>query len=460
MAYNPELSPRQYEALQALELDGVREVLYGGAKGGGKSVFGCIWALKYSLEIIARYALSVSEDPLRIGFLGRKQSVDFTKTTLETWRRFIPRSIGGQKLWEIRQQAREIVILDRVKWDYGGFGRSEDIQKFNSAEYAAYFLDQAEELSRDDISLVRGATGRLVIRGETLPTKGLLTANPRQCWLKDEFIGNAARERRFVRALPADNPFIDVDSYVTMLEDAFRHRPDLVEAYIHGSWDDIAEEGQVILDRWIEAAGSIEFHESTVRRVLSCDVARFGNDETVIYAFENTRIVYAEVYGQKPTTHTSSRLAILARRFPGCLVVVDEVGVGAGVVDEARELGLNVMGVNGAAKARDSRRYGNLRAEIWDTAARMLADSEVELAGPMDPALRGQLLAPTYEFRRGKQYVEAKEKIKARLDQSPDKADTYVQGLWALQFAEPQGPEAKSDFKSRRQRPASSPMAM
>ena len=54
----------------------------------------------------------------------------------------------------------------------------------------------------------------------------------------------------------------------------------------------------------------------------------------------------------------------------------------------------------------------------------------------IDPKLKGQLTTPTYAFRNGKILIEAKADIKKRLGRSPDRADAYVNGLWALQFVE------------------------
>ena len=109
---------------------------------------------------------------------------DFKTTTLDSWFEAIP-----PNLYKIKGNPAEIIIEDRVKLYTGGLDRSETVQKFNSAQLAFYFLDQAEEISEDDIMVLRAATfWRLMINGVKLPGKGLLTANPRQCWLKKEFI--------------------------------------------------------------------------------------------------------------------------------------------------------------------------------------------------------------------------------------------------------------------------------
>ena len=86
----------------------------------------------------------------------------------------------------------------------GGLENSELINKFNSAEYAFFFLDQAEEIDAEQIGELR-ATFRLIINGVKVPGKGLFTANPAPSFLKDEFILNPTPDRLFIQALPTDN---------------------------------------------------------------------------------------------------------------------------------------------------------------------------------------------------------------------------------------------------------------
>jgi hypothetical protein len=105
-----DLTAKQTIAWDALARDTIKEVLYGGAKGGGKSVFGCLWCYGKALEIIDACGIKRRKHPIPIGFMGRKRGVDFTNTTLETWKRFIP-----DEMYEIKGKPAEIIIADRVK---------------------------------------------------------------------------------------------------------------------------------------------------------------------------------------------------------------------------------------------------------------------------------------------------------------------------------------------------------
>jgi hypothetical protein len=135
--------------------------------------------------------------------------------------------------------------------------------------------------------------------------------------------------------------------------------------------------------------------------------------------------------------HTANVLHVLSHRHGDCLIVVDVCGVGGGVADRLTEMGDNVLGIDNAAKSSQPEKYYNLRSEIWCTAADALADGDVQLATD-DVRLKGQLTCPTYEFRDGRILIESKADIKKRLGSSPDRADAYVNGLYALQFIEGQ----------------------
>ncbi|MCK4959622.1 MAG: hypothetical protein KAT00_09475, partial [Planctomycetes bacterium] len=158
------------------------------------------------------------------------------------------------------------------------------------------------------------------------------------------------------------------------------------------------------------------------------------DDETVIYCLENTKIKEEVIYGQKGLMHTANVLHTLSHKRGGCLIVVDVCGLGAGVVDRLIEMGDDVLGIDNASRSEERENY-NLRSQIWCSAGDSFADGDVELAD-IDQKLRGQLCTPTYEFRNGRILIESKADIKKRLGNSPDRADAYVNGLYALQFVE------------------------
>jgi len=184
-----EFSEKQSQAYEYLSQDDrALELLYGGAKYGGKSWFGCDFCFLEAVRLIKLYVPQKPTYPIPIGFMGRKIGKDFYETTYETWKKAIPGSC-----YEVKGKPLEIIIEKRVKFFTGGLDRIETINKFNSAEFCCDFIDQAEETAKDDISVLRSATfWRLSLGGVKMPGKILYTANPAQCWLKNEFIVQAA----------------------------------------------------------------------------------------------------------------------------------------------------------------------------------------------------------------------------------------------------------------------------
>ncbi len=423
---------RQREAWLALERKDVRRLLYGGAKGGGKSFFLCVWAFMYCWDLCVRFKLMPSANPIHAGWMGRKLATDFTATTLQTWRKIIPADYYELKSGT-EKDSKHILIMDRIAIDYGGLDRQESVNKFNSAEYAFFCIDQAEEVDLDDISVLKGSL-RLTIDGQKLAYKELYTANPRACWLRDDFIMEPIEGNVFVPALPKDNPYLP-DDYSRTLIDAFGYRPELLAAYMDGDWTQLEDESQVIRDIWLQR--SVKAVGIYKGKLVVCDPARFGDDKTEIMVLDGTQIDYQESMAHSRTTEISSRLVQLSRDNANCPIVVDSIGVGAGVVDELYTWGRNIIPFNSSEKALDDKKYYNKRAEAWWECAQDFAQGNIG-CNRMTVELRKDLCSPTYELRNGRILIEPKDRIKERLKRSPGKGDCYVMGIWGVKNIMPE----------------------
>lgn len=437
------MSDKQQTALMLLDRPDVDELMYGGAKGGGKSVFGCEWVAGQAAKIIKKCRIQPSDKPPVIGFMGRKQSVDFSTTTLETWKRFIPGD-----MYEFHKQEKLIIINKTVSIRYGGMDDSDTVKKFNSAEFAFYFVDQAEECSESDIGLLRG-TLRFKFNGVQPAYKGLLTANPAICWLKKAFITAPQAGTRFVKALPSDNPFIDAQAYVGQLKKAFAFNPQLLNAYLYGSWDDLDSAFTVIPSKAIEACVNSGYAPAGVeKRVTVCDISEDGRDETVIYDFVGTAVQQdtAEIYTHRDLMDSVGRIMAHQKKNKSNLICIDKVGLGAGVYSRLLEIysdpedenqRVTVYGFDSRISAPgplNDMTFKNYRAYAWFKAAEYFKDRHVNI--PDDPVLKGQLAGVTWHFTHGDVIViDDKKDIQEALGQSPDRADTLVMGLDAVERA-------------------------
>lgn len=421
------MSDKQLLTLDALSLPEVSEVCYGGGKGGGKSVFGCRWSVIKCKEIIDLLKLRPSSNPLPVGFMGRAQSVNFTDTTLETFKAFVP-----PQVYKLNESKKEIIICDTVKLDYGGMDSQEIINKFNSGEYVFIFIDQAEELTRDMAGTLRGTLYRFKRKLPEGIYKILWTANPGMCFLKDDFIKNPIAGRKFIQALYSDNPFIDQVKYKAQLEEAWKHRPEMIRALVYGDWDSIEGANRVFTEKIIDRAKSVNIARiSPFKFVTACDPA-WSNpdaDETVIYTLKSGVKIDERFLGGKNTIEVAGEIVNQAQRNSAKLILVDAIGIGAGVYDQVcKYTDIRCMAVNSAKASDYPDKFVNMRSEMTWTAMELMAGGQVKLHD--DPELERELKEINYEIKYGKIKIESKEDIKQRLGRSPDRADAFIMALW------------------------------
>ena len=429
------LTDRQKEAYRALQLPEVVDLCYGGAKGGGKSWFFCVWDFMNAVNFHNRFKLTRRSNVPHPFWMGRKQATDFTSTTLQTWQDIIPSSY-----YEIKgasdKHPKHILVAGTVAIDFGGLDRQEDINKFNSAEYITTSIDQAEETDRDEVSFLR-ASRRYKFRGVKFDYKGLFTANPAQCWLKEDFIINPRPGCRFIQALPSDNPHLP-ETYLETLRESFGHRPEMLEAYLHGSWDALEGADQVVKDSWIRSAQERILPSLKVRPRVVCDPARFGDDETVIYYAETTNILEQVIMGKSDSVQTAHECKKMSEKHNRCPIIVEEDGIGGGVLDVLAHENANFMVFTANERANNSERFGNRRAEAWFNMGKRFADGLLEFK-PKDfsrndlTTLIHQLTIPRYKMKNGRIFIESKDEIKKRLGHSPDRADAYMLLDWSYE---------------------------
>lgn len=160
--------------------------------------------------------------------------------------------------------------------------------------------------------------------------------------------------------------------------------------------------------------------------VAGADISRFGNDESAIYARQGSKVLAGVMWRGQDTQESAGRIAAFCREHRVSRVNVDEIGVGAGVVDRLKEVKVPVVGVNVGTAARDSERFANLRAEMFWGLRTRFRDGDVDIPSG-DDVLYSQLCALKYKYTpAGKVQIESKDEMKARGLPSPDRADTLA----------------------------------
>lgn len=170
---------------------------------------------------------------------------------------------------------------------------------------------------------------------------------------------------------------------------------------------------------------------------LGIDVARFGDDRTVIFPRQGLMAFKpAEMRGAR-NPEIAARVAAAKAKWGSEREFVDGTGgYGAGVVDCLLQAGFNPVEVQFAGKPINEK-YLNKRAEMWFMMAEWVKRGG---ALPNIPELVRELSSPTYSFSNtGKFLLEPKLQIKERLGFSPDMADAL-----ALTFAEVDQPAGNS----------------
>ena len=167
--------------------------------------------------------------------------------------------------------------------------------------------------------------------------------------------------------------------------------------------------------------------------VISCDVARFGDDRTVIRGRRGRDCTIAkQVLRGADTMQVAARVVALTTELKADAVFIDGGGVGGGVVDRCRQLGIDVVEVNFGERATD-RRYANMAAQCWGN---MREAMEAGILIEDDPDLRADLVGREYSYdNQQRMALERKQDMKKRGLASPDDGDAL-----ALSFAYPVAP--------------------
>jgi hypothetical protein len=158
-------------------------------------------------------------------------------------------------------------------------------------------------------------------------------------------------------------------------------------------------------------------------KILSVDVARFGDDQTVIGVRQGRQFRVLGKYRGKDTVWVAERIIEVIGGEKPDAVVVDGDGLGAGVIDNLnhRGFGQRLFEFHGGAPANDAAAFYNRRAEVWGLARQWLMDG-AEI--PDDPEIELDLTGPEYGFSNKNQVqLERKEDMKKRGISSPDIGD-------------------------------------
>lgn len=183
-----------------------------------------------------------------------------------------------------------------------------------------------------------------------------------------------------------------------------------------------------IMDLWMN-----EHVVATGTKCITADIARYGHDSTVVGLWDGyrlTKVTRLERSGMDECV-TLIRGIATAEGVPMSRVIVDDDGVGGGVVDHLKCTPFN--GGSSAVLVEGNReQYANLRSQCYFRLAQIINARGMMIATPehRDLMERELFLVRRGDDRGGKLAMIAKDEVKVRLGRSPDFSDMLMMRMY------------------------------
>jgi hypothetical protein len=423
-----ELSIKQTIALDLLEDNKTNEILFGGGAGGGKTLLGCYWQLKQRLKY-----------PNTRGLIGRAVLKTLKETTLVSF--FQVAKMQGLQSgvhYKYNGQTSQIdfpngsTILLKDLYSYPS---DPNFDELGSLEITDAFIDEANQVDDKARNIIKSRIRFQLDQNDLIP-KILYTCNPAKNWTYSEFYkpqtdNSIADNKKFVPSLIDDNPFISKHYKANLLTlDSVSK-----ERLLFGNWEYSNDPAQLIdYDKILDS-----FTNTFVpigNPYITCDVARFGNDSTVIGVWSGFRVRFHQFNG-KSVVEVAELIKnyALENKVPTSNIVVDEDGVGGGVVDILRCKGF----VNNSSPLKNpitnsKENYDNLKSQCYFKLSDFINKSEIYIQAD---GKQIQLIIQELEQVKQKgvdndssKGIIPKDKVKAAIGRSPDFSDCLAMRMF------------------------------
>lgn len=425
---------KQEHAIYYLKQPEIQEVLYGGAAGGGKSALGCLWLI----ENCQKYKGSR-------WLMGRAHLKTLEETTLNTFFE-VSTKLG------ISNQYRYNAQKNIIYWNNGSqillkdlFQKPSDknFDSLGSLEITGAFIDECNQVAEKAWMVVKSRI-RYKLTEFGLTPKIMGSCNPAKNWVYKEFYkpskdGNLKPYRRFIQALPKDNPFLD-PSYIPNLLQMDKNS---IERLYYGNWE-YDDDPTVLIELDAIADYFNPVHLIPINlgktKYMTIDVARLGKDKTVFRIWEGWLCIHRESLDISPLPIIVERAKKLQGDYgiSASNIIADEDGVGGGVVDYLRCKGFvnnssPIEIVNAGSKEKQN--FENLRSQCFYLMAKKIQKRE---AGEVvkDSDIKDTLGEEMEQVRIKstddgiKIGIVKKAEIKERIGRSPDDWDSVGMRYW------------------------------
>ena len=424
------LTKKQTKALDFLEDVITQEVYYGGAAGGGKSFFGCYWILKSAFKF-----------PGSRWLIGRSELKNLKKTTLNSFFEVCKgQGLKAGEHYRYNEQSSIITLPNGsqiILADLFAYPSDPMFDSLGSLEITGAFIDEAPQITEKAKNIVKSRIRYKIDQFGIVP-KLLMCGNPSKNWAYYEFYqparqGELRKDRQFIQALVTDNPYIS-PHYIESLRGLDRNSR---ERLLNGNWEYDDDPAALISYDKILDCFSNDFEGLKGEKYITCDVARFGNDRTIIGIWDGFRVKLF-VYKNLAVTETAKEVLRmqLKHEVPLSNVIADEDGVGGGVVDITSAKGFvnNSKPLQNPKNFNDDN-YANLKSQCYFRLAERINKGGLYIECD-DIGVKQQIIQELEQVKQynmdkdGKRQVMPKDKVKELIGRSPDFADTLMMREW------------------------------
>ena len=430
MKIKPEYHAKQKKALRTLLSfdNGVSELLYGGAAGGGKSWIGCAWILVMAIKY-----------PNTRYLIGRSKLLALKQTTLKTFFE-VCKSYGLKEGvdYKYNGQTNEIKLFNGseiILKDLYQYPSDPDFDSLGSLEITGAFIDEVNQVTEKAKNVVMSRI-RYRLDEYGISPKIFMSCNPAKNWVYNKFyklaITNKLEDyKRFIQALPQDNKYIS-KHYLTnldRLDKLSRNRLKL------GLWEYSDELSMFDFAKIQETLSRKRKTRKGARYFIAADIARLGNDRTVIVVVSDTLEVVKIVTLDKSKTNKTARVIKKLADFyevDEYDIAIDSDGVGGGVLDQLEELGIeNAVSIVNGSKALYGENYANLKTQLYFKLAEVFDNDRMAFASITDDEA-DKLTEELQVLRRekveqdGRVFMTTKADVKKLIGRSPDYSDALA----------------------------------
>jgi len=420
------LTKKQTKALDYLEDDSTNELLFGGGAGGAKSFLGCAWIILSCLKYQGtRYVI------------GRSKLKALKETTLNTFfevAKIFGMAAGVDYVYNGQSGIIKIGESEVILKDLFHYPSDPNYDSLGSLEITGAFIDECNQLNVKAKEILKSRI-RYKLEEFNLVPKILLTCNPAKNWCYTDYYkpnkeGTLPKHKKFIQALATDNPNIS-PHYIANLKTLDVNSQ---ERLLRGNWEYDSDKDKLMEYNSITDLFSNDFVDKGIK-YLTCDVARFGKDNTVIMLWNGLRVESITTLSKSSITQTVDKINELSKKHnvPRSKIICDEDGVGGGVVDALKSKGFVNNSRALKEKGKDTN-FANLKSQCYFRLAEYVNSSKIFVS--CNESDKQTLIEELEVIRRkdadkdGKVAVEGKDRVKELIGRSPDISDALMMRMY------------------------------